>query len=102
MRIAEGTRGKLDFDYACGRGHPFGEYYIHGVVNEILCSGLDPTRHRVHSGYPHPAFQAHGATGRRRQVDFAVETLGPALRFFYAEVNLAGSSHCNAGSSHCN
>ena len=94
-RIAEGARGKLDFDYACGRGHSFGEYHVHGVVNEILCSGLDPIRHRVHSGFAHPTLQTPGSLGRKREVDFAVEMLGKDTHAFYAEVKWAGSSHCS-------
>lgn len=95
VRIAAGTRGKLDFDFACGRGHSFGEYHVHGVVNEILCSSLDPIQHRVQSGFAHPALQTPKSTGRRREVDFAVELLASRTRGLYAEVKWAGSSHCN-------
>jgi len=94
IRIADGVRAKLDFDFACGRGHSFGEYHVHGVVNEILCSSLDPIQHRVQSGFPHEALQTPGTTGRRREVDFAVDVLTSGTRAFYAEVKWAGSSHC--------
>ena len=93
-RIADGTKGKLDFDFACGRGHSFGEYHIHGVINEILCSGIDPRQYRVCSGFAHPTLQTPGATGRKREIDFAVETLATQVHVFYAEVKWAGSSHC--------
>jgi hypothetical protein len=95
VRIVEGTRGRLDFDYSCGRGHSFGEYHVHGVVNEILCSAIDPMRHRVRPGFPHAALQTARAAGRRREVDFAVEMLGQGIHAFYAEVKWAGSSHCS-------
>lgn len=94
MHIAAGTRAKLDFDFACQRGHSFGEYHVHGVVNEILCSNLDPTRHRVHSGFAHPELQEASAGGRPREVDFAVEILGNAMPALCVEVKWAGSSHC--------
>ncbi|WCK77906.1 hypothetical protein [Agrobacterium fabrum] len=68
---------------------------MHGVVNEILCSNLDPTCHRVRSGFAHPDLQTPGASGRRREVDFAVELLGNEMVAFCAEVKWAGSSHCS-------
>ncbi|CDZ35577.1 Hypothetical protein NGAL_HAMBI1145_29140 [Neorhizobium galegae bv. officinalis] len=95
VRIAEGTKAKLEFDYACGRGHSFGEYHVHGVVNEILCSNLDPTQHRVASGFAHPCLQTDGAHGRPREVDFAVSSFASSTHQFYAEVKWAGSSHCS-------
>jgi hypothetical protein len=95
VRIAEGTKAKLEFDYACGRGHSFGEYHLHGVVNEILCSNLDPTRHRVASGFAHPCLQTAGAHGRPREVDFSVLSLASSTHQFVAEVKWAGSSHCS-------
>lgn len=94
LRIGEGTRSKLDFDFACGRGHAFGEYHVHGVVNEILCSNLDPTQRHVCPSFPHPKLQTPGASGRRREVDFAVFGLSSGVHEFYAEVKWAGSSHC--------
>ncbi|WP_182356634.1 hypothetical protein [Komagataeibacter europaeus] len=94
IHIADGTKAKLDFDYECQRGHSFGEYHVHGVVNEILCANLDPTQHRVHSGFPHPELQTPGARGRRREVDFAVETFGSQVLSLCVEVKWAGSSHC--------
>lgn len=94
-RIGEGTRAKLDFDFACGRGHSFGEYHVHGVVNEILCSNLDPTQCRVNPSFAHPNLQTPGAKGRRREVDFAVSRLSSSVYEFYAEVKWAGSSHCS-------
>lgn len=67
---------------------------MHGVVNEILCSNLDPTRHRVRSGFAHPELQTASAGGRRREVDFAVEVLGNTMPSLCVEVKWAGSSHC--------
>lgn len=101
FRIAAGTRAKLDFDFSCNRGHSFGEYHVHGVVNEILCSNLDPVRYRVDSGFAHPRLQSSASGGRKREVDFAVslhskdEGAANGNGQFYAEVKWAGSSHCS-------
>ena len=37
-KIADGLYGKMEFEFACNRGHAFGEYFMHGVINEILAA----------------------------------------------------------------
>lgn len=93
-RIAEGVTAKLNFDYACNRGHSFGEIYVHGVVNEILSANIGTHVARVHSGFAHPSIQANPRAGRPREIDFAVENLPAGTSTLYAEVKWAGSSHC--------
>ena len=95
IRISVGIRAKLDFDFSCGRGHSFGEYHVHGIVNEILCSNIDSRQHRVWSGFAHPNLRSQTAKGRRREVDFGITALGNLFSEFYAEVKWAGSPHCS-------
>lgn len=102
--IADGLTAKLNFDYACHRGHGFGEYHVHGVINEILCARTDPTEQRVVSGYALPGISS-SKNGRKKEIDLVVcdlpreatpkqnekktENLTCAI-----EVKWAGSSHC--------
>jgi len=94
LKIAEGVTAKLNFDFSCNRGHSFGEYYIHGVVNEIISSNIDPSHHRVHVGYAHPLLQVPGNIGRPREVDFLLQKRESEINELYAEVKWVGSSHC--------
>lgn len=95
-RVAEGVTAKLNFDYACNRGHSFGEHHVHGVVNEILGANVDPAKYKAISGFAHAAIQTEGRTGRKREVDFHLEPFEPEARATYAEVKWAGSSHCTS------
>ncbi|MFQ3896637.1 hypothetical protein [Sphingobium sp. R-7] len=94
LRLAEGITAKLDFDYACNRGHSFGEYHVHGVVNEILCANIDPATRNVRTGFAHPAIQTEGNGGRKREIDFLLEGREPVDNEICIEVKWAGSSHC--------
>lgn len=93
-RLAEGLKAKLDFDYACNRGHSFGEYHAHGVVNEILSANVDPATYLVCSGFPHLAIQTPGNAGRKREIDFALQHRETADIELAVEVKWAGSGHC--------
>lgn len=97
VKIAEGVTAKLEFDFACNRGHSFGEYHVHGVVNEILSSNIDPSKHRVLAGYAHPLLQISHSAGRRKEVDFLLQKRSPETNEIYVEVKWAGSSHCSPG-----
>ncbi|GLT02452.1 hypothetical protein GCM10007897_38620 [Sphingobium jiangsuense] len=95
-RLSVGVTAKLQFDFACNRGHSFGEYHVHGVVNEVLSANIDPDRFRVHSGYPHPAIQTEEAKGRKRELDFLIEDKGDSSIMLCIEAKWAGSGHCTA------
>lgn len=95
-RLSVGVTAKLQYDFACNRGHSFGEYHVHGVVNEILSANVDPDRLRVHSSYPHPAIQTEGALGRKRELDFLIKDKGDDAIKLCIEAKWAGSGHCTA------
>lgn len=95
-RLAEGITARLEFDYACARGHSFGEYYLHGVMNEIISANIDPGAFVPHAGYAHPAIAAEGSIkpGRKREVDFYVKPRVDDGPTSCIEAKWAGSSHC--------
>lgn len=94
-RVAEGVTAKLDFDYACNRGHSFGEYHVHGIVNEVLSANVDPHVLKVCSGFPHLRLRREG-NGRKPEVDFAVMHRETETIRVISEVKWAGSGHCTA------
>lgn len=100
--LADGITAKLNFDFACHRGHGFGETYVHGVLNEILCARTTPNKQRIECGYPVPKISK--STGRKREIDLAViafdkdedlDKKGAGHLKCAIEVKWAGSSHCN-------
>lgn len=95
-KVAEGITARLNFDYACNRGHFFGEYHVHNAANEIILSNLDPKIHLVQNGYPAPQLRKKGSPGRPPEVDFAVIHRTEKQIHAVAEVKWAGSSHCTA------
>lgn len=92
-RVAEGVTAKLAFDYACHRGHSFGETHIHAIVNEVLTANIHPAESRVHAGFPHPRLGRPGK-GRKPEIDFAVLERASGAVLVAAEVKWAGSGHC--------
>lgn len=96
-KLTDGLTARLEFDYACNRGHSFGEYYLHGAVNEIVSANIDPSAMRVHAGYAHPAIARETAgRGRQRELDFYIESRADSLPLACAEVKWADSSHASA------
>ena len=100
--IAEGVTAKLNFDFACHRGHGFGETYIHGVINEILCARTMPNEQKIECGYPLP--EISNSKGRKKEIDFAVispdeekdhDKQDARCLKCAIEVKWAGSSHCD-------
>jgi hypothetical protein len=92
-RVSEGVTAKLDFDYSCNRGNSFGEYHVHGVVNEVLSANIDPNKHKITSGFPHALLKRPGR-GRQPEIDFAIHSRVSSALFLAAEVKWAGSAHC--------
>lgn len=95
-RLSDGISAKMEFDYACNRAQYFGEHYLHGVVNEILASNIDPVVYVAIPDHPHPAIQVdtEQRRGRNREVDFYIESREEQLGQLCIEVKWAGSSHC--------
>jgi len=95
-RLAEGISARLEYDYVCERGHSFGEYHLHGVMNEIISAVIDPGVFVPHAGYAHPAIATLGEPkrGRPREVDFYVEPRESDKPSTCIEAKWAGSSHC--------
>lgn len=96
-RLRDGITSRLEFDFACERGHSFGEYYLHGAINEIVSAIIDPGLFRLHGSYPHPALNPSSnlpKPGRRREVDFYVENRDTNASSLCLEAKWAGSSHC--------
>lgn len=93
QKLAAGIYGRLEFDYACNRAHAFSEYHLHGVINEILASNIDPAQTQIRAGFAAPALQTTGP-GRKREVDFALIARAPNTATHFIEAKWAGSSHC--------
>lgn len=95
-RLADGVSAKLEFDYVCERGHSFGEYHLHGVMNEILSAIISPKDFIPHSGYAHEALTRSGqkTTGRQREVDFFIRAHKSGSVDVCIEAKWAGSSYC--------
>jgi hypothetical protein len=95
-RIASGVTAKLEFDYTCERGNSFSEYYLHGVINEIIAALTSPTAYRIHTGYAHLALRQNEeiSRGRPRELDFFVEPYQKEEGAACLEVKWAASSHC--------
>lgn len=94
QKLAAGIYGRLEFDYACNRAHGFSESHMHGVMNEILASNVDPTITQIKAGFPPAALQTPGL-GRKREVDFALISRATSTPTHYMEAKWAGSSHCD-------
>ena len=94
-KIADGLYGKMEFEFACNRGHAFGEYFMHGVINEILASSIDPHMVNLCPGFPEPALQTPAKGGRKRELDFALVDVATKQPITFVEAKWAGSSHCN-------
>lgn len=95
-KLAEGITARLEFDFVCERGHSFGEYYLHGVMNEIISANIDPAASVPHASYAHPALARAGkpSPGRKREVDFFVQPRVSGGPTACVEAKWAGSSHC--------
>lgn len=94
-KIASGLYGRLEFDFACERGHAFSEYYVHGVVNELVAARVDPAKEIIHAGYALPAIQSGPGRGRPRELDFAVTSRASGGVKACIEVKWAESSHAD-------
>lgn len=105
-RLSDGLYGRIEFDFACNRGHGFGEAHLHGAIMEILASNVDPKTTSIQPSYPVDVIQRpHGAgigsrggnAGRKREVDFAVltrvESPETPVLAHCIEAKWAGSSH---------
>jgi hypothetical protein len=102
-QISSGLVGKLQFDFACQRGHGFSEAYIHGVILEVLTARLDNSTFAIRPGHALPALQSPGrdpdspASGRKRELDFAAFGFAaPEELVLGIEAKWAGSSHASA------
>lgn len=86
----------MEFDFACERGHSFGEYHLHGVINEIISAIIDPGLFKLHGGHPHPALNplATPKPGRPREIDFFIDHRDTSAPRTCLEAKWAGSSHC--------
>ncbi|MBW3083942.1 hypothetical protein KEM60_00124 [Austwickia sp. TVS 96-490-7B] len=97
QRLSDGLASHLEFDYICNRGHSFGEYHVHGAVNEILSANIDPGRYRIHAGYAHPAIKRmEEGSGRQKEIDFYIEERTGKEALLCVEVKWAGSSHASS------
>lgn len=95
-RLSDGLTARLEFDFVCSRGHAFSEYYVHGVVNEILSATIDPRLHRLAAGYAHPALgRAPSGDGRKKEIDFHVGMRATGDPLLCVEVKWADSSHAD-------
>lgn len=102
-QLSSGLVGKLHFDFACQRGHGFGEAHMHGAMLEVLTSRLDNTTYDIRSGFAAQALQDPARTGaspgggRLRELDFAAFPFGtPSALELAIEAKWAGSSHASA------
>lgn len=97
-RINEGLRGKLEFEYACNRGHIFSEIYMHSALMEIVASNINHNTNILLPGFAPDELNDQHTSGRRREIDFAGfrRTSGPENNgemIFAAEAKWADSNH---------
>ena len=71
-KLSSGIYDRLEFDFACNRGHGFGEAYLHGLLVELLMSNVNPREeHILLPSFAVPALQREAVgPGRKREVDF--------------------------------
>lgn len=93
-KLSAGVYGRLEFDFACNRGHNFGESHLQGVLNEIAASNFDSRKSKVESGYAAPALQIKGRKGRNREVDLAILDRDSGSITYALEAKWANSTHC--------
>lgn len=96
-RLRDGITARLEYDFACERGHSFGEYHLHGVMNELISAIIDPALFKLRGGHPHPALNSPDLpkrAGRPREVDFYVDHRDTNEARTCIEAKWAGSSHC--------
>lgn len=93
-RISAGIYGRLEFDFACERGHGFSETYVHGVLNEILSSVINPREINLLPSYADPALQNDPPRrGRKREVDVALIGRDESTEKVYIEAKWAKSGY---------
>jgi len=97
-KFGSGIYGRLEFDFACNRGHGFGEAYLHGVLIELLASNVNPRSENILPSHAVSVLQREpGGPGRKREVDFAVAARDDDQELLLCvEAKWAGSSHANA------
>lgn len=98
-RLSDGLYARLEFDFACNRGHAFSEYHMYGALIEILASNFNKDTTDIRPGFPLAAIQRNGISGGR-EVDFAVmgrstSPHAPELEVCI-EAKWANSSHARA------
>ena len=95
--LSSGIYGKLEFDFACNRGHAFSEVYLYGIIMEILASNFGAVDHNVQPSYALPELQRpSGGPGRKREVDFAVVSRVTGALDVCLEAKWSASSHATA------
>jgi hypothetical protein len=100
-RLSDGVTARLEFDYICERGRTFGEHHLHSVMNEIISANVDISTAVPHANYAHPALTAvpkvgDSKAGRKREVDFYVESRVSDGQNICIEAKWAGSYSCNS------
>jgi hypothetical protein len=95
--LSSGIYGRLEFDFACNRGHGFGEAYLHGVLIDILAGNVNPRDEHILPSHALSILQKAGTPrGRKREVDFVVASRSDEgdVRTCI-EAKWAGSSHAS-------
>lgn len=96
--LQNAVSNKLNFDYACQRGHSFNEYHLHSIINEIISSNIDPTNSIIKINYAPTELNLNRKNGRKKGVDFAILNREHNNSCFYIEAKWTGSSYCNVKS----
>lgn len=96
-KLSSGIYGRMEFDFACNRGHGFGEAYLHGLLVELLTSNVNPREENILSSFAVPAIQrTETGRGRKREVDFVVAPRSDTTSILTCvEAKWAGSSHAS-------
>lgn len=95
--LSEGLYGKLEYDFACSRGHGFSETYMHGVILEIAAAHVNPKLLSIEPNHIVEEIQDPAkATGSFRKVDLAIVERASKELKVCIEAKWAASPHASS------
>lgn len=97
QRLTSGIYGRLEYDFACNRGHAFSEAHLHGAIMDILAANVLARTHDIRPGFAIPELQDKTGkkAGRNREVDFAILDRESKQSTVCIEAKWSGSSHAS-------
>lgn len=92
-KLGAGIYGRLEFDFACNRGHAFSEMHMHGTMVEVLAANISARETSIEPSCAVACLQSSGAAGRKREVDFALVDRSTGSLQLCIESKWSNSSH---------